>query len=323
MGRKELEESPSAVLAILKDNGEMVAREIGYAQINPNIQPAPLLMSDSTQCSRDEWPIRAYKDLDFLNSEAARNIRVLCEMTEPGIRFAEEQIKDTIVLFGSARIVPLEVAQAQLKKVQAEISDQPTAEEKRALHLAKSVVKAAPYYNMAVELAEELTKWTMSLAPEEQHRFMICSGGGPGIMEAANRGAHNAGGKSIGLGISLPFEQGVNEYIPKNLQFEFHYFFVRKYWFVLMAKALIAFPGGFGTLDELFETLTLVQTGKTAESPVIVLFGRDFWNSVVNFDALVEWGTISPEDLDLFTIVDTVEEARDSIIQQLTERYLS
>lgn len=142
-------------------------------------------------------------------------------------------------------------------------------------------------------------------------------------MEAANRGAHNAGGKSIGLGISLPFEQGVNEYIPKNLQFEFHYFFVRKYWFVLMAKALIAFPGGFGTLDELFETLTLVQTGKTAESPVIVLFGRDFWNSVVNFDALVEWGTISPEDLDLFTIVDTVEEARDSIIQQLTERYLS
>ena len=288
-----------------------------------NIQPSPLLMSDSKQCSRDEWPIKAYKDLNFLNSDGARNIRVLAEMTEPGIRFTEEQVKDTIVLFGSARIVPAEVAEAQLAKVQAEISDQPTTEEKRALHLAQSAVKAAPYYNMAVDLAEELTKWTMSLTPEDQHRFMICSGGGPGIMEAANRGAHKAGGKSIGLGISLPFEQGVNEYVPKNLQFEFHYFFVRKYWFVTMAKALVAFPGGFGTLDELFETLTLVQTGKTAEKPVIVLFGSEFWNSVVNFDSLVEWGTISPEDLDLFTVVDTVEEARDSIIEQLTERYLS
>ncbi len=280
-------------------------------------------MSDSKQFSRDEWPIKAYKDLNFLNSEPARNIRVLCEMTEPGIRFEEEQIKDTIVLFGSARIMPIDVAEAQLAKVEAEISDHPSAEEKRALHQAHSAVKAAPYYNMAVDLAEELTKWTMSLEPEEQHRFMICSGGGPGIMEAANRGAHKAGGKSIGLGISLPFEQGVNEYIPNNLQFEFHYFFVRKYWFVLMAKALIAFPGGFGTLDELFETLTLEQTGKTTGNPVIVLFGSEFWNSVVNFESLVEWGTISPEDLDLFTVVDTVEEARDSIIKQLTERYLS
>lgn len=280
-------------------------------------------MSDSKQCSRDEWPIKAYKDLNFLNSEPARNIRVLCEMTEPGIRFEEEHIKDTIVLFGSARIMPIEAAEAQLAKVQAALSEHPSAKEKRALHQAHSAVKAAPYYNMAVELAEALTRWTMSLPPEDQHRFMICSGGGPGIMEAANRGAHQAGGKSIGLGISLPFEQGVNEYIPKNLQFEFHYFFVRKYWFVLMAKALVAFPGGFGTLDELFETLTLVQTGKTTEKPVIVLFGSDFWNSVVNFDSLVEWGTISPEDLDLFTVVDTVEEARDSIIKQLTERYLS
>jgi uncharacterized protein (TIGR00730 family) len=280
-------------------------------------------MSDSKQCSRDEWPIKAYKDLNFLNSEPARNIRVLCEMTEPGIRFEEEHIKDTIVLFGSARIMPIEAAEAQLAKVQAALSEHPSAKEKRALHQAHSAVKAAPYYNMAVELAEALTRWTMSLPPEDQHRFMICSGGGPGIMEAANRGAHQAGGKSIGLGISLPFEQGVNEYIPTNLQFEFHYFFVRKYWFVLMAKALVAFPGGFGTLDELFETLTLVQTGKTTEKPVIVLFGSDFWNSVVNFDSLVEWGTISPEDLDLFTVVDTVEEARDSIIKQLTERYLS
>ncbi len=282
-------------------------------------------MPESTQCSRDEWPIRAYKDLNFLNSDEARSIRVLCEMTEPGLRFAEEQIKDTIVLFGSARIVPIDVAQAKLEEVQARISDPDNlnAAEKRALHLAQSAVKAAPYYNMAVELAEELTKWSMSLPAKDQHRFLICSGGGPGIMEAANRGAHNVGGKSIGLGISLPFEQGVNEYIPNNLQFEFHYFFVRKYWFVLLAKALVAFPGGFGTMDELFETLTLVQTGKVTKAPPIILFGSDFWNNVVNFETLVEWGTISPEDLDLFKVVDTVEEARDYIIEQLTARFLS
>lgn len=282
-------------------------------------------MPESTQCTRNEWPIKAYKDLNFLNSDAARSIRVLCEMTEPGLRFAEEKIKDTIVLFGSARIVPIDVAEAKLKEVQSQVVDleNPTAAEKRTLHLAQSAVKAAPYYNMAVELAEELTKWSMSLPIEDQQRFMVCSGGGPGIMEAANRGAHNAGGKSIGLGISLPFEQGVNEYIPDNLQFEFHYFFVRKYWFVMMAKALVAFPGGFGTLDELFETLTLVQTGKVTDVPPIVLFGSEFWNSVINFDSLVEWGTISPEDVDLFTIVDTVEEARDSIIEQITARFLS
>jgi uncharacterized protein (TIGR00730 family) len=282
-------------------------------------------MSDSKQCSRDEWPIRAYKDLNFLNSDEARNIRVLCEMTEPGLRFAQEQIKDTIVLFGSARIMPIEDATAKLAELKASVIDPEnlTVAEKRALHLAESAVKAAPYYTMAVELAEELTKWSMSLPETDQRRFIICSGGGPGIMEAANRGAHNVGGKSIGLGISLPFEQGVNDYVPENLQFEFHYFFVRKYWFVLLAKALIAFPGGFGTMDELFETLTLVQTGKVAEAPPIVLFGREFWNDVINFDALVKWGTISPEDVNLFKVVDTVAEARDYIIEQLTTRFLA
>jgi len=282
-------------------------------------------MPESPQCSRDEWPTKAYKDLNFLNSDDARNIRVLCEMTEPGLRFAEEKIKDTIVLFGSARIMPIDVAQARLEDVQRAINDPDhlNADEKHALHLAQSAVKSAPYYQMAVELAEELTKWSMSLPEKDQRRFIICSGGGPGIMEAANRGAHNVGGKSIGLGISLPFEQGVNEYIPVNLQFEFHYFFVRKYWFILLAKALVAFPGGFGTMDELFEILTLVQTGKVKDAPPIVLFGSDFWNSAVNFEALVEWGTISPKDLDLFTVVDTVEEARDTIIEQLTARFLS
>lgn len=276
------------------------------------------------ECSRDEWPLKAYKNLDFLNSSPARSIRVLCEMTEPGLRFAEENVEDTIVLFGSARIKPLAIAEKQLATAQATIKDPEnlTPDEARSLHAAECAVQSAPYYEAAVQLSESLTKWSMSLSGEHQDRFLVCSGGGPGIMEAANRGAHNVGGKSVGLGISLPFEQGVNEYIPDDLKFEFHYFFVRKYWFVLLAKALIAFPGGFGTMDELFETLTLVQTKKIEKVPPIVLFGSEFWNSVCNFDALVKWGTISPEDVDLFKIVDSVEEAHDYIVECLTQRFL-
>lgn len=281
-------------------------------------------MSLPRDCSRDEWPLKAYKNLDFLNSEAARNIRVLCEMTEPGLRFAEEKVEDTIVLFGSARIRPLEEAEKARTAARSSVKDpeNPTAEEKRLLHRAECAVQSAPYYEAAVRLSESLTQWSMGLPGPHQDRFLICSGGGPGIMEAANFGAHNVGGKSVGLGISLPFEQGVNEYIPEDLKFEFHYFFVRKYWFVLLAKALVAFPGGFGTLDELFETLTLVQTKKIEKVPPIVLFGSEFWNDVVNFEALVKWGTISPEDVDLIKIVDSVEEAHDYIVEKLTERFL-
>lgn len=282
-------------------------------------------MTLPTHSSRDEWPLKAYKNLDFLNSDPARNIRVLCEMTEPGLRFAKQNVEDTIVLFGSARTKPIVVAEKELAAIKATIKDPEnlTAEEKRSIQQAEYAIKSAPYYDAAVQLSESLTRWSMSLSKEHQRRFLICSGGGPGIMEAANLGAHNAGGKSVGLGISLPFEQGVNEYIPKELQFEFHYFFVRKYWFVLLAKALVAFPGGFGTMDELFETLTLVQTKKIEEVPPIVLFGSEFWNDVCDFDALVKWGTISPEDVDLFKIVDTVEEAHDYIVDCLTERFLS
>lgn len=275
--------------------------------------------------SRDKWPNKAYENLHFLNSEPARNIRVLCEMTEPALRFAQEKIEDTIVLFGSARIISMEAAKIRLEETKASIKDPEnmTNREKRALHLAESSFKSAPYYDKAVELAEELTSWSMNLDVEDQRRFVICSGGGPGIMEAANLGAHNAGGKSIGLGISLPFEQGINPYVQDNLKFEFHYFFVRKYWFVLLAKALVAFPGGFGTMDELFESLTLIQTKKISKAPPIVLFGSEFWESLFNFDLLVEWGTISKEDLHLFKIVDTVKDARDYIIEELTKRYLS
>ena len=282
-------------------------------------------MTLPTDSSRDQWPLKAYKNLDFLNSEPARNIRILCEMTEPGLRFAKQNVEDTIVLFGSARTKPIVVAEKELAVIKAAIKDPEnlTVEEKRSLQQAECTIKSAPYYDAAVQLSESLTRWSMSLSKDHQRRFLICSGGGPGIMEAANLGAHNAGGKSVGLGISLPFEQGVNEYIPKELQFEFHYFFVRKYWFVLLAKALVAFPGGFGTMDELFETLTLVQTKKIEEVPPIVLFGSEFWNDVCDFDALVRWGTISSEDVDLFKIVDTVEEAHDFIVDCLTERFLS
>ena len=282
-------------------------------------------MTLPTDSSRDEWPLKAYKNLDFLNSDPARNIRVLCEMTEPGLRFAKQNVEDTIVLFGSARTKPIAIAEGELAVIKSAIKDPEnlTVEEKRSLQQAECAIKSAPYYDAAVQLSESLTRWSMSLSKDHQRRFLICSGGGPGIMEAANLGAHNAGGKSVGLGISLPFEQGVNEYIPKELQFEFHYFFVRKYWFVLLAKALVAFPGGFGTMDELFETLTLVQTKKVEEVPPIVLFGSEFWNDVCDFDALVKWGTISPGDIDLFKIVDTVEEAHDYIVDCLTERFLS
>ena len=282
-------------------------------------------MTLPTDSSRDEWPLKAYKNLDFLNSDPARNIRILCEMTEPGLRFAKQNVEDTIVLFGSARTKPIAIAESELAVIKSAIKDPEnlTVEEKRSLQQAECAIKSAPYYDAAAQLSESLTRWSMSLSKDYQRRFLICSGGGPGIMEAANLGAHNAGGKSVGLGISLPFEQGVNEYIPKELQFEFHYFFVRKYWFVLLAKALVAFPGGFGTMDELFETLTLVQTNKIEEVPPIVLFGSEFWNDVCDFDALVKWGTISSEDVDLFKIVDTVEEAHDYIVDCLTERFLS
>lgn len=264
------------------------------------------------------WPLKAYKNLDFLNSDAARNIRILSEMTEPSLRFKEQAIQDTIVLFGSARLRHPDEAAHALEVLEASIKDlsAPTPAEKAALHTARCGVKAAPYYYAAMELAERLTKWSLEREATGKSPYTICSGGGPGIMEAANRGAHQAGGKSVGLGISLPHEQGVNEYIPDELKFEFHYFFVRKFWFVSMAKALVAFPGGFGTMDELFETLTLVQTGKIEKYP-IVLFGSEFWNKVVNFDTLVEWGVISPDDLDHFKIIDGVDEAAQYVIDRL------
>jgi uncharacterized protein (TIGR00730 family) len=277
-----------------------------------------------TQNTPDPWPVRAYKNLDFLNSPEARKIRILCELEETERRFKEENIEDTIVMFGSARTLPLDVAEHRLETLQKRLAGKNkfSDEEELALHNAKANVKNAPYYEHCRQIARDLTKWSMSL-PDTKRRFIVCSGGGPGIMEAANRGAKDAGGASIGLGISLPFEQGLNPYVTSALQFEFHYFFVRKWWFIYLAKALVVFPGGFGTMDELFETLTLIQTHKLEKKLPIVLFGSEFWNSILNFDAFIEWGTISPKDVELFKIIDTPEEAKDHIVDCLTKEHLS
>ena len=266
---------------------------------------------------KEEWPIKAYKNLDFLKSEKARFIRILCELFEPEERFKKARVENTIVLFGSARTKSLEETKEQLKSIDALISESSGPNE--ILHKqrreAEIDLKASKYYEAARKLSKKLTEWSLQL-PEKDQLF-ICSGGGPGIMEAANKGSYEANGKSVGLGISLPFEQRVNNYISDELQFEFKYFFIRKYWFVMLAKSLVAFPGGFGTLDELFETLTLMQTRKVNGKTPIILFGKEFWNELINFNTLVEWGMISEEDLNYIHITDSVEDAFNFVVNEL------
>jgi uncharacterized protein (TIGR00730 family) len=218
----------------------------------------------------DEDPL-AYKNARFMQSDEARPLRIVAEYLAPLEAFRREQIQDTIVFFGSARITP----------------ESPLGR----------------YYEQARELARLVTEWSKGL-PSHVHRYIVCSGGGPGIMEAANRGASDAGGRTIGLNISLPFEQRPNPYISHGLSFEFHYFFMRKLWFAHLARALVVFPGGFGTLDEMMEILTLAQTRKLERNIPILLYGSDYWKEVINFDALVRHGTIGAEDLQLFKFVD-------------------
>lgn len=262
--------------------------------------------------------VKAYNDFDFLNSKDARTIRILSEFLQPKARFDKNKIVDTVVFFGSARIVSRKDALKMLNEAKKDKSKTSKAKFEKAL----KALEMSQYYEDSVELGKRLTEWSMSL-PTTGKRFMICSGGGPGIMEAANKGAYNAGGSSIGLNISIPFEQFVNKYVDPNLTFEFHYFFMRKLWFMYLAKALVAFPGGFGTLDEMMEVLTLVQTKKVTKPIKVVLFGESYWREILNFDALLEHGMISKEDLKLFEFVTTVDEAFDKITGYLTKHYLA
>jgi uncharacterized protein (TIGR00730 family) len=275
---------------------------------------------------RDRGPHteKAYKNLQFLSSPDARIIRILSEFVEPESRFRRQRVRDTIVFFGSARILPREVAEQNLRALQgrANADGDVAADELRlALQRAERAFHMSRYYEEAAQLAEKLTHWARSVS-NAANRFLICSGGGPGIMEAANLGAHRAGGHSVSLNISLPFEQQGNSYMTPELAFEFHYFFVRKFWFVYLAKALVVFPGGFGTCDELFELLTLVQTQKSAKYMPIVLYGTEFWKEVLNFEALAKWGMISPEDLGLFRFFDDVDSAFEFLRDELTKNYL-
>jgi uncharacterized protein (TIGR00730 family) len=257
----------------------------------------------------------AYENADFLNSPDGRLLRITSEFLEPLARFRREQIQDTVVFFGSARFHSHEEAARELAQTEGgEFSE-------RQRKMAASAVKMARYYEDARSLAKMLTGWAKAI-PSKRRRFVVASGGGPGIMEAANRGAYEAGGKTIGLNIYLPFEQKPNAYITPELNFEFHYFFMRKLWFAYLAKALVVFPGGFGTLDEMFEILTLTQTNKLGKKITVIVYGSEYWKSVFNFDALIEAGTISPADLDLFHFVDTPEEAFEKLRQGLTENHL-
>jgi uncharacterized protein (TIGR00730 family) len=242
----------------------------------------------------------SFMNKEFLHNKDGRAIRILAEFLEPEYRFRRHGVDDTIVFFGSARILPRKIALARVRKAEASRKTS-TAD----LRKAQSDLAMSRFYEEAVELAKRLTEWNKT----QKVQYAICSGGGPGIMEAANKGAHLAKGPSIGLNIHLPFEQHANPYITPALNFEFHYFFVRKFWFVYMAKAIIMFPGGFGTLDEMMEVMTLVQTERITKKMVIVLYGKEFWGRMLNIDYLVDTGMISPGDVDLFKVVDTVDEA--------------
>jgi uncharacterized protein (TIGR00730 family) len=250
-------------------------------------------------------PPKAYENLDFLHSRSARPLRILAEYLQPEARFDAAHVRDTIVVFGSSRAPSPEEA-AELR---ASDPDHPR-------------LKLARYYDDARELSHRLTDWSKSLDREDR-RFVVCTGGGPGIMMAANRGASEARGLNIGLGISLPLEAVANPYVTRQLSFEFHYFFTRKFWFVYLAKAIVVMPGGFGTMDELFEVLTLVQTGKTRKPISVVLYGSDFWDRAINFDALVDHGVISPGDIDLFHRSDSVDDAFDHVTKELTREHLA
>jgi uncharacterized protein (TIGR00730 family) len=264
----------------------------------------------------------AYENPRFLNSADGRILRILAEYQEPLARFRRERIQDTVVFFGSARFHSREDAEGKLQMLEKPYSATPVPDgEQETIRVARAAVKMARYYEDARRLAYMLTEWNRTLNGK-RHRFVVTTGGGPGIMEAANRGASEAGGKTVGLNIKLPFEQMPNKYITPELNFEFHYFFMRKLWFAYLAKALIVFPGGFGTFDELFEILTLAQTEKLAKKITVLMYGSDYWNKVVNFKAMADSGVIAPHDVNLFHMVDTPEEGFECLKENLVRDHL-
>jgi uncharacterized protein (TIGR00730 family) len=277
----------------------------------------------------------AYENKKFLDSPDGRILRILSEYAEPLARFRREAIQDTVVFFGSARFHSRSDAENALEILEKPGSATPAPPEEQPivpsrargqkfdlqLKRARAAVEMARYYEDARQLAFMLTKWASQL-PFKRKRFVVTTGGGPGIMEAANLGAHEAGGKTVGLNIRLPYEQMPNPYISPELNFEFHYFFMRKYWFAYLAKALVIFPGGFGTMDELFEILTLAQTDKLAKKILVVIYGKEYWNRVLNFRAFVDSGAISPADMNLFSFVDSPEEAFECLRNGLTKYHL-
>jgi uncharacterized protein (TIGR00730 family) len=262
-------------------------------------------------------PEKAFKSANFVNSRDGRVMRIMAEYLEPQKRLREAGIDDTVVFFGSARTPARDDAEQALAALRNTPETPP-----EALAKAERRVEMSHYYEAARELAYKLTEWAteLSLAHDDQgQRFSVVTGGGPGIMEAANRGAAEAGGSTIGMNISLPFEQYPNEYISDGLAFEFHYFFMRKFWMVYLAKAAVVMPGGFGTLDEFMEILTLVQTEKIRRKLPIILFGKAYWQNIVEFEPMAEFGTIDLADLDLFHITDSVDEAFSWLKTQLSE----
>ena len=256
--------------------------------------------------------VKAYENEGFLKSPDARTLRILAEYIEPESRFRELRVRDTVVFFGSARIIPRDVAEAELAAAERG---------EGSLESARTRLAMSRYYEDTRQLAHRLTEWSKNL-PGTDRRFVVCSGGGPGIMEAANRGASEARGENVGLNISLPFEQAENPYITRRLAFEFHYFFMRKFWFTYLAKAMVVMPGGFGTLDEFMEMVTLVQTKKIRKPLPIVLYGKDYWDEVLDFEPMVRLGMISPEDLGLFFRTDSVDEAFEHLTRELGELVL-
>src|SRR5271166_6093153 len=263
----------------------------------------------------------AYRNQPFLDSPDGRILRILAEYQEPLSRFRREQIQDTVVFFGSARFQGQTFAKDNLSTLEKNQIEASNEQRDQSLKRARAAVDMARYYEDARRLAFLLTEWSIQI-PARRRRFVVTTGGGPGIMEAANLGAHEAGGKSIGLNINLPFEQNPNQYITPSLNFEFHYFFMRKFWFAYLAKALVIFPGGFGTIDELFEILTLAQTEKLAKKILVVIYGSEYWHRIMNFQAFVDAGTISQEDLELFKIVDSPEEGFEFLRDGLSRHHL-